>query len=51
MIADCMAVNVAVLTEFEYSEASSGDFQLRRLLTVFASPLMLFIAAAQATAT
>ena len=50
-IADCMAVNVALLTEFEYSDASIGAFHCRRLLTVFASPLMLFIAAAHATAT
>ena len=44
-------MNVAALTEFEYSEASIGAFHWRRLFTVFASPLMLFIAAAHATAT
>ena len=34
---------------FEYSDASNGEAHLRRRLTVLASPLIEFIAAAQAT--
>ena len=49
--AACIASNVALLTLFEYSDASSGDSQLRRRFTALASPLMPFIAAAHATAT
>ena len=48
--ADCMALNVSRLTLLEYSDASSGCFHLRLRLTTLASPLMLFIAAAHATA-
>ena len=49
--AACMASNVERLTALANSEASSGSSHLRRRLTIVASPLMAFIAAAQGTAT
>ena len=50
-IAAFIAVNVARLTLLANSDASSGSRQLRRRLTVTASPLTPLIAAAQGTAT
>ena len=51
VIAASMASNVARLTLLANSEASSGSLQARRRLTITASPLTPFIAAAQLTAT
>ncbi len=47
----CIASNVGRPIELANSEASSGLSQLRRRLTMFASPLIAFIAAAHGTAT
>ena len=49
--AACMASNVLRLTALENSEASSGSSHCRRRLTIVASPLIAFIAAAHGTAT
>ena len=49
--ASCIASNVALLTLLPYSDASSGDGQLRRRFTVLASPFTPFIAAAHVVAT
>ena len=49
--AACMASNVARLMLLANNEASMGVSHPRRRLTVFASPLTAFIAAAHATAT
>ncbi len=46
LTADCIASNVARLTLLANSEASSGLAQRRRRLTMLASPLIAFIAAA-----
>ena len=49
--ADCIASNVARLTLLANNEASRGASQWRRRLTVLASPLIAFIAAATDVAT
>ncbi len=49
--AACIASNVGRLTALANSEASSGWSQFRRRLTIVASPLIAFIAAAHGTAT
>ena len=49
--ADCIASKVGRLTLLANNDASSGDSQFRRRLTVLASPLMAFIAAATGVVT
>ena len=46
-----MASNVGRPTELAYSDASSGEAQRRRWLTMLASPLMALRAAATGVAT